>query len=42
MESVFRSTFKEFIKTFDYIRDLAVDHPGDTPFISARYTQIDR
>ncbi|XP_023347676.1 uncharacterized protein LOC111716453, partial [Eurytemora carolleeae] len=33
----FRSTFKEFIKTFDYIRDLAVDHPGDTPFISARF-----
>ena len=25
-----------FIKTFDFIRDLAVEEPGDSPFLSAR------
>ena len=25
-----------FIKTFDFIRDLAVEEPGDSPFLTAR------
>ena len=27
---------EEFLKSFDFIRDLAVEEPGDSPFISAR------
>ena len=33
---VFRDEWMDFIRTFDYIRDLAVEEPGDSPIISAR------
>ena len=31
---------EEFLNSFDFIRDLAVEEPGDSPFISARYNIV--
>jgi hypothetical protein len=33
---LFRDEWEVFIETFDYIRDLAVEEPGDSPIITAR------
>ena len=32
----YRDDWEAFISSFDYIRDLAVEEPGDSPFITAR------
>ena len=33
---------RQFIEHFDFIRDLAVEDPGDSPVIMAKYVKTDK